>query len=379
MNLKLRNLGKKTAAIALAILMVLTGMVFTTSKVSAEAFGDYEYTENVDGTITINRYNGMARNIEIPSTIDGKIVTVIGDYSFNNCALTSVKIPNSVTTIGVYAFSYNQLTSVIIPNSVTTIGNFAFWINQLTSVTLSNNVSTIYDMAFADNYLTSLTIPDSVKVIGAGAFGYNQLTNVIIPAGVEQIFYGAFQNNSTLTKAAILNKDTEIGAGGSDNPFAECSSDLKLYGYANSTASEYAANNNLGFSEIKEITDSMIGDIPTQYYLGKAVEPTVVVKDGGTTLRLGENYTVSYSNNNAIGEGTVTVTGIGDYEYATATKTFAIKQQPVNTTVAKDDTIGGAETPKTGDTSDMGLWIALIVLAVGTTAGAVAYRKKTYK
>ena len=50
-----------------------------------------------------------------------------------------------------------------------------------------------------------------------------------------------------------------------------------------------------------------------------------------------------------------------------------------NDTTKKDDgtKAGDTKTPTTGDTSDMGLWIALLVLAAGTTT--VAYRKKTDK
>ena len=45
------------------------------------------------------------------------------------------------------------------------------------------------------------------------------------------------------------------------------------------------------------------------------------------------------------------------------------------TGVTTGGTNDGNKTPTTGDTSDMGLWIALLMLAAGTTA--VAYRKKT--
>ncbi len=136
------------------------------------------------------------KDVEIPSTIGGVVVTAIGDYAFYYNQLTSVTIPNSVTSIGDYAFYYNQLTSVTIPNSVTSIGVYAFYYNQLTSVTLGNSVTSIGQQAFGYNQLTSVIIPNSVTSIGDGAFYFNQLTSVAIPNSVTSIDERAFAVNN---------------------------------------------------------------------------------------------------------------------------------------------------------------------------------------
>ena len=86
-------------------------------------------------------------DIIIPTNIDNKIVTTIGNYAFGMNQLTNVEIPDSVTTIGNYAFSSNQLTNVVIPNSVTTIGEAAFYGNQLTSVTIDKSCNDIKSMS----------------------------------------------------------------------------------------------------------------------------------------------------------------------------------------------------------------------------------------
>lgn len=74
----------------------------------------------------------------------------------------------------------------------------------------------------------------------------------------------------------------------------------------------------------KNLQDAWIEAIADQTYTGSAIEPTVTVKDGETTLTLGTDYTVAYENNVETGTATVTVTGTGNYS-GTATATFIIR------------------------------------------------------
>jgi hypothetical protein len=204
------------------------------------------FTASVDGnSVTITRYTGSGGDVRIPSRINGKPVTTIGNSAFEPSReidyetmssiylnqLTSVTIPTSVTSILDQAFAYNQLTSLVIPNSVTSIGNRAFYENQLTSVTIPNSVTSIGHRAFAenrltnvtiptsvtslsgtfaDNQLTSVTIPTNVTIIGSSTFQGNQLTNVVIPDGVTEIEQYAFYQNQ-LTSVTIGTGVTTIG------------------------------------------------------------------------------------------------------------------------------------------------------------------------
>ena len=114
-------------------------------------YGDFSYTINKNKRITITMYSSGLSSVDIPSVIDGKIVTTIGEYAFSDCdSLTSITIPDSVTTIGDYAFSScDSLTSVTIPNSVKTIGSEAFYgCDSLTSITIPDSVTTIGNYAF---------------------------------------------------------------------------------------------------------------------------------------------------------------------------------------------------------------------------------------
>ncbi|HIZ22746.1 MAG TPA: Ig-like domain-containing protein [Candidatus Blautia faecigallinarum] len=59
------------------------------------------------------------------------------------------------------------------------------------------------------------------------------------------------------------------------------------------------------------------------YYDGKAKKPAVKVTVGGSTLKKGRDYTLSYSSNKKVGTAKVTITGKGSYT-GSVTKTFKI-------------------------------------------------------
>jgi hypothetical protein len=182
--------------------------------VIADAQADgFNYTlTGSDATVT-GCTSTCSTTLVIPSTLDGYSVTTIGEYAFEDNALTSVTIPNSVTSIGAYAFEDNALTSVTIPNSVTSIGAYAFEDNDLTSVTIGipDSITSIGEGAFSNNALTSVTIPNFVTSIGSYAFSYNLLTSVIFLGDAPTDGADVFANNSDLTSVARLYAATGWG------------------------------------------------------------------------------------------------------------------------------------------------------------------------
>ena len=212
------QLLKKIGSIALSLLMTAgAGAVMSTAVIPqtsltayAETFGDYEYTILNDGTVAIEHYNGSEASVSIPSTIDGKIVTSIGNGAFYECtSLTSVTIPDSVTSIGRYAFSNcKSLTSVTIPDSVTSIGNGAFSrCKSLTSVTIPDSVTSIGREAFYEcTSLTSVTIPDSVISIGDSAFEDCTSLNEVVYYSTEESFKKINMDDDTRSQLTPLVK-----------------------------------------------------------------------------------------------------------------------------------------------------------------------------
>ncbi len=79
-----------------------------------------------------------------------------------------------------------------------------------------------------------------------------------------------------------------------------------------------------------DISALTVNNISNKAYTGKAIKPSVTIKDGDKKLVKGTDYTVSYKNNTKIGTATVTITGKGDY---TGTKTLTFKIVPKKVTL----------------------------------------------
>ena len=277
----MKKVLKKLPLLVLALVLVLA----IKDKTYAATYGDLTYKVRDDGTIQITDCDtSVSGELTIPDTIEGKKVTSIANYAFDDCSrLTGITIPNSVKSIGEYAFddcsrltyinvekensSYSSidgilfnktqtvimkypgekkgtsyeipdsvtsigngafefcrsLTNITIPNGVTSIGNGAFeFCRSLTNITIPDSVTSIGCSAFSDcSSLTNITIPNSVTSIGNHAFGWcRSLTSVTISEGVTSIDYGAFYECSSLTNITIPDSVTSIGSGA----FSDCSS-----------------------------------------------------------------------------------------------------------------------------------------------------------
>lgn len=76
------------------------------------------------------------------------------------------------------------------------------------------------------------------------------------------------------------------------------------------------------------ISELSINKITSKSYTGKAIKPSITIKDGNKKLVSGTDYTVTYKNNTKPGKATATITGKGDYT-GTKTVTFNIAPKKV--------------------------------------------------
>lgn len=232
-------------------------------------------------------------SVEIP-----QYVASIENYAFSNCSkLNSIKIPSCVTAIGDYAFSRCQvLNSLEIPSSVESIGRgVCSDCYRLSNVELSSRVTMIGDYAFSNCYmLKSLEVPTNVTSIGHNAFAAcRDLKKVDIPLNVTSIGKDAF-SKCKLEEIRFLNPycsiyDSESTI--SDDFFYTPLSEVKIYGYANSTAQFYAEKYNKIFVVME---GGMNGDstAPGIWFSLEANPKKIIYKDGYNCSQFDMNVTV---------------------------------------------------------------------------------------
>lgn len=172
-------------------------------------------TENVDGGVRIIKYVGTETIVNIPDTIDGKRVVIIGDsqrgdYPFADTNVTDIKVPDGVTEI--MLLGCETLESIVLPNGLKKIGGAAFiHCRALKSIEIPNTVTEIDMWAFRDSGIESLTLPDSVKEIpGDIIMECADLKEVSFPQNITLFSYSGDGNKSFSLEGCSSLKNTDF-------------------------------------------------------------------------------------------------------------------------------------------------------------------------
>lgn len=97
------------------------------SALESTAVDSFRYVKE-NGGVTVTAYLGSAKEVVLPTHIDGLPVRAVFDRAFSgNVSVTSVTVPEGVESIGWFAFSgCASLKSVSLPSSIQAISYGAF-------------------------------------------------------------------------------------------------------------------------------------------------------------------------------------------------------------------------------------------------------------
>lgn len=243
-NMKMKNILK-----TIALFVTVLALVSCTSNPSdsentvAEEnvqLGDILYEELSDGTLSVAEYRGEADSLELDSYADGRRVTAISAFAFENCAsLEELIIPEGFVSVGSCAFSgCSSLRSITFPSGLVDItrdavegtpyydllGEGAVIINgtlidyrdggESEHITLPDGIAKIAARAMSGREsLVSVTLPDGVKEIGERAFARcTSLKDVDIPSSVCSVGIGAFEDTGLFSgSGAVVAGDVLVG------------------------------------------------------------------------------------------------------------------------------------------------------------------------
>lgn len=300
-------------------------------------------------------------------------VTSISPYAFFGSNISSITIPSSVATIGAMAFAncsnlatvtvsggahFTSDANVLYTNGKTELICYPAGLD-VPSYTLPNTVTTVRDGAFA--YNTNLTTIN----VAAGGSSFSATNGVLYNAGgtvlycypakkegdvydvastVTEIEPYAFHNNNLLKvvnfcEAAVPTGGTEM-FGGSNTAKIMVKKGLKSGGETNySNTAPWSTTNYINRTYEMDLANAVVAlAYDTYSYDDYAYEPvkpavtSVTLTTGNLTqtLRSGIDYVAiddgSYSNNTAVGNATVTITGAGGYAGTNKGKNFIIKR-----------------------------------------------------
>ncbi len=185
-------------------------------------------------TSTTDQLQQDKANFSVFENVMGKLKSVylndgiqrIGSCAFKDCeVLEKVHcLGDSLLSIGDYAFENTAITTFTLSSGMDSIGSNAFnGAKKLKSIEIGSNITTIEEGAFANSGLVSIVLP-SVTNIGPKAFAgcqylvevtfmHTEMVNansVTVPEVVlesDNVFMGTFINNTTYNKLRIYVPD----------------------------------------------------------------------------------------------------------------------------------------------------------------------------
>ena len=185
--------------------------------------GDYKYKD----VACITWVNKNVTSIEIPSTINGYTVAVIGDRACSESAyLQTITLPNTLEAIENMAFyKCTALKNITIPDSVYYVGQSVFvGCTSLTDIKISKNIKKLNsDFMSECTAIQKIEVPNGVESLEYDCFyGCTSLKNVSLPNTLKKINKDAFHNCTSLETFTMPDSVTDLGGTGISSTFSGC-------------------------------------------------------------------------------------------------------------------------------------------------------------
>ena len=165
-------------------------------------YESFDYTIHDSGFASIDNYNGIATEVDVPTEIDGHKVAYIGEDCFRHqVLLRKINLPGSIVLIESGAFfNCMSLREINLPEGLLYIGNNAFYGAGLRSLNLPDSVLAINTFAFEGcQHLKTAHLSESLQYTAGYTFsGCSSLESVNIPDTLDSISIGMFQGCAKL-------------------------------------------------------------------------------------------------------------------------------------------------------------------------------------
>ncbi|WP_293975282.1 leucine-rich repeat protein [uncultured Ruminococcus sp.] len=280
-----------------------------------------------------------------------------GEQEENICVIPTKVEDNIVQKIADNGFSdITDINGFFLPDSIKEIGNYSFAnCANAESVMLGNNISSIGEGAFSGcTLLNDIILPDSLESINSSAFEEcSSLKSANIGGKVIEIGENAFKNCTSLETVYFNGCNTTI----SDNAFDGCQSTLIIYGYAGSTAEEFANSKGFEFVDIGNAVKSLEILTPannTDYKCGDDVSAEGLTLKAeyynGESEVVESGFSVAYDTSKA-GKGTVNISygnALVSYEInieETEGKEILLNRESVNLIPGEESVLNVVITP----------------------------------
>lgn len=169
---------------------------------------DFETYEIPNVGVSLTRYKGNAEYVNVPPTIGGKPVVILGNDLFAyRPEIRLLILPENLREIGRGSVATcENLRTVILPSTLQSIGEYALEDNEsLLYVDIPEGVAQLEPEVFLDcSRLVSVSMPSTINYIGDFAFsGCSLLGSMSIPAPVMYIGDGAFMGCNSLVRFIV--------------------------------------------------------------------------------------------------------------------------------------------------------------------------------